>query len=371
MAVGMSFEIVAREPGSRARRGRLHTPHGVVETPAFMPVGTYGAVKGMRAQDLQELGVQIVLGNAYHLAERPGAELVARLGGLHRFIGWSGPILTDSGGYQVFSLADRCEVDDGGVTFRSPLDGSRQRLTPETVVRIQAQLGSDIAMVLDECVASPAERGVAERAVRRSQAWAERSVALKDELPGGLFGIVQGSDHADLRHGHARALADLEFDGYAVGGLSVGEDKARTWRMLEAAIDGLPEERPHYVMGMGTPADLVEGVYRGADLFDCVIPTRHARNGTAFTAEGPINIRNARFADDDRPLDPACTCPTCERYGRAYLRHLATRGEMLGPILLTWHNLARYLDTMRTIRQAVESAALTDLRAALAGPAER
>lgn len=368
--MGLSFEIVARQPGARARRGRLHTPHGVVETPAFMPVGTYGAVKGLRAADLEELGVQIVLGNAYHLAERPGADLVARRGGLHRFIGWSGPILTDSGGYQVLSLADHCEVDDDGVTFRSLLDGSRQRLTPESVIRVQARLDSDVAMVLDECVASPAERHVAERAVRRSQAWAERSVALRDELPGGLFGIVQGSVYPDLRQGHAEELASLDLDGYAVGGLSVGEDKARTWRMLEAAVDGLPEERPHYVMGMGTPADLVEGVFRGADLFDCVMPTRHGRNGTAFTSEGSINIRNARFAEDDRPLDPCCECSTCRRHSRAYIRHLDARGEMLAAILLSWHNVAHYLDTMRRIRQAIASSALADLRAALAGSTE-
>jgi queuine tRNA-ribosyltransferase len=360
----LSFEITAADTTTAARCGRLETPHGGVDTPAFMPVGTYGAVKGMRSEDLEALGAQILLANAYHLAERPGAAEIEALGGLQRFMGWRGPVLTDSGGYQVFSLADRCTVDDDGVTFRSTLDGSARRLTPESVIDIQARLGSDIAMVLDECVGSPADRGRAEAAVERTQRWAERSRALAGRLPGGLFGIVQGSVYADLRAAHAERLAALDFDGHAVGGLAVGEDKERTWEALEAATGSLPVGKPRYVMGMGTPEDLVEGVARGVDLFDCVLPTRHARNGTAFTSGGRLNIRNQRFAADERPLDPACGCPTCARYSRAYLRLLELRGEMTAAILLTWHNLFHYLDTMRAIRQAIASASFAELRRA-------
>lgn len=366
----VSFTITARDDGSAARCGELVTPHGTVETPAFMPVGTYGAVKGIRAEDLETLGAQIVLSNAYHLAERPGAEAIASLGGVQRFMGWSGPVLTDSGGYQVFSLSDRCEIDDDGVTFRSTLDGSLRRLTPESVVQIQALLGSDIAMVLDECVANPADRPVAEKAVERTQRWAERSRPLADDLAGGLFGIVQGSVYPDLRQAHAEILSSLDFDGHAIGGLSVGEDKAVSWAALEAAAAGLPEDKPRYVMGMGRPADLVEGVARGADLFDCVMPTRHARNGMAFTRAGTLSIRNRRYADDSEPLDAGCACPTCRRYSRAYLRHLKLRGEMLASILLTWHNLFHYLDTMRSIRHAIASATFAQFRATVAGTAE-
>lgn len=356
------FEVTWRERGGAARCGRLHTPHGVVETPAFMPVGTYGAVKGLRAQELEDLGAQILLANAYHLAERPGDAAIRDLGGLHRFMGWHGPILTDSGGYQVMSLADRRRIDDDGVTFRSPLDGSRRRLTPEGVVEIQADLGVDVAMVLDQCVANPADRDTATAAMRRSQDWARRSRPLAERLPGGLFGIVQGSVYPDLRVRHAELLVELEFDGYAIGGLSVGEDKATTWKVLEAATEVLPEDRPRYVMGMGTPADLVEGVARGVDLFDCVIPTRHGRNGTAFTSEGRIDIRHARWKRDPRPLDAACPCPVCGRYSRAYLRHLKQRREILASVLMTLHNLYHYLDTMRRVRHAIRSDRLADLR---------
>ncbi len=358
----LSFSVTARDPSSAARCGVLGTPHGAVQTPAFMPVGTYGAVKGMRAEDLEELGVQIVLSNAYHLDERPGAVEIQALGGLQKFMGWNGPILTDSGGYQVFSLADRCEVDDDGVTFKSTLDGSLRRLTPESVVDIQVRLGSDIAMVLDQCVASPADRAIAEAAVRRSQDWAERSRTIAERLPGGLFGIVQGSVYPDLRAAHAEQLTGLDFDGYAVGGLAVGEDKDLTWAALDASTAVLPEDKPRYVMGMGTPSDLVEGVARGVDLFDCVMPTRHARNGTAFTSEGRISIRKRQYAADDGPLDPACGCPTCRRYSRAYLRLLQVRGEMSAGILLTWHNLFHYLDTMRSIRHAIASATFAEFR---------
>ncbi|MFQ5742804.1 MAG: tRNA guanosine(34) transglycosylase Tgt [Acidobacteriota bacterium] len=363
---GLDFSVVCSDPRSGARCGRLRTPHGDIDTPAFLPVGTYGAVKGLRSEDLEALGVQIVLANAYHLDDRPGADLIARLGGLHRFMGWPGPVLTDSGGYQIFSLSRRCEVDDQGVTFRSQLDGGERRLTPELVVRLQAQLGSDIAMVLDQCIANPADRATAEVATRRTREWAERSRPLASELDGGLFAIVQGSVFSDFRRQQARELAKLDFDGYAVGGLSVGEEKAGTWSMLEAALSELPTLKPRYVMGMGTPADLVEAVARGVDLFDCVIPTRHARNGVAATSRGRVSIRNRRYAEDERPLDEDCRCPTCSRYSRAYLRHLELRGEMLSSILLTWHNLYHYLDSMRCIRQAIASATFVGLRATMA-----
>lgn len=356
----LKFEVVARDPESSARLGRLHTPHGIVETPAFMPVGTYGTVKGLQPEDLERIGAQIVLSNAYHLWERPGSERIRDLGGLHRFMGWPGPILTDSGGYQVMSLADRRKIDDDGVTFRSPLDGQYRRLTPEVVIQIQADLGVDIAMVLDECVASPADRAVAERAVARSQRWARRSRPLADRLPGGLFGIVQGSVFPELRATHARELVELDFHGYAIGGLSVGEDKPATWTALEAAVAELPDSRPRYVMGMGLPSDLLEGVRRGVDLFDCVIPTRHARNGVAFTSQGIVTVRHAVHADDSGPLDPACPCPTCSRYSRAYLRHLKVRGEMLAGVLLTLHNLWHYLDTLRRVRQHLRSGAAAE-----------
>lgn len=355
----LGFEVVARSTDSAARLGRLRTPHGTVETPAFMPVGTYGSVKGLRVEELEGVGAQILLCNAYHLWERPGSERIRDLGGLHRFIGWNGPILTDSGGYQVMSLAERRKIDDDGVTFRSPLDGQYRRLTPETVVEIQSALGVDVAMVLDECVASPADPDTARRAVERSQRWAERSRPLADHLAGGLFGIVQGSVYPELRGAHARRLVELDFDGYAVGGLSVGEDKPATWTALEAAVAELPDDRPRYVMGMGIPDDLLEGVRRGVDLFDCVIPTRHARNGMAFTSEGVITVRHAAHADDPGPLDPACPCPCCRRYSRAYLRHLKVRGEMLSGVLLTIHNLWYYLDTLRRVRQHLRSGATT------------
>jgi len=360
--VALSFSVTHRDPSSAARCGVLETPHGTVHTPVFMPVGTYGAVKGMRAEDLEELGAEIILGNAYHLSERPGAALIAALGGVQKFMGWNKPVLTDSGGYQVFSLADRCQIDDDGVTFQSTLDGSYRRFTPESVVDIQAQLGSDIAMVLDECVASPASRSVAAAAVRRTQNWAVRSRAVADRLPGGLFGIVQGSVYADLRAAHAEQLTALDFDGYAIGGLAVGEEKGATWAALEVAAANLPEDKPRYAMGMGTPQDLLEGVARGVDMFDCVMPTRHARNGMAFTSQGRISIKNRIYAADQRPLDPECRCPTCRRYSRAYLRHLRVRGEMTASVLLTWHNLFYYLDRMRCIRHAIAAEKFEEFR---------
>jgi queuine tRNA-ribosyltransferase len=360
----ISFEVEHEDPSSWARTGQLQTPHGGLQTPAFMPVGTYGAVKGIHAEQLEQLGVQILLANAYHLWERPGVETIRAVGGIHRFMGWKAPILTDSGGYQVMSLADRRTIDDDGVTFRSPLDGQYRRLTPELVVEIQAKLGVDVAMVLDECIASPAEHGDAARAVHRSLAWAQRSRPLAGELAGGLFGIVQGSVYPELREAHARQLAALEFDGYGIGGLAVGESKDQTWTALSAATGVLPSSRPRYVMGMGTPHDLVEAVAYGVDLFDCVMPTRHARNGVAFTSAGTVTVRHARHATDDGPLDADCACPTCQRYSRAYLRHLKLRREMLGGVLMTIHNLWHYLDTMRRIRHAIASGAFAQMRAA-------
>ncbi len=362
----IKFEVQHRCATSAARTGRLETPHGIIETPAFMPVGTYGSVKGLRGEDLEAIGTQVILSNAYHLWERPGLEVIREVGGLHSFMGWRRPILTDSGGYQVMSLADRRKIDDDGVTFQSPLDGEHRRLTPETVIEIQATLGVDLAMVLDECVASPADREVAARAVERSQRWAERSRPLAENLAGGLLGIVQGSVYPELRSDHARRLVELDFDAYAIGGLAVGESKEQTWEAVEAAIPELPDDRLRYVMGMGYPADLVEAVARGVDLFDCVIPTRHARNGVAFTPEGRITIRHARYAKDPRPLDVDCGCPACARYSRAYLRHLKLRGEMLGGVLMTLHNLWHYLDTMGRIRHAIASGSLAELRAEFA-----
>ena len=360
----IGFRVEHRDSGSRARTGTLQTPHGSVQTPAFMPVGTYGAVKGISAEQLEQLDVEILLANAYHLWERPGVEIIRAVGGIHRFMGWKAPILTDSGGYQVMSLADRRTIDDDGVTFRSPLDGQYRRLTPELVVEIQAALGVDVAMVLDECIASPAVHADAARAVRRSLSWAERSRPLAGDLAGGLFGIVQGSIYTELREAHASQLAALEFDGYGIGGLAVGESKEQTWTALSAATGALPDGRPRYVMGMGTPSDLIEAVAHGVDLFDCVMPTRHARNGVAFTSEGTVTVRHACHSDDDGPLDDACGCSTCQRYSRAYLRHLKLRREMLGGVLMTIHNLWHYLDTMRRIRHAINSGAFAEMRAA-------
>jgi queuine tRNA-ribosyltransferase len=362
----LSFTVTHRDTDTAARCGLLETPHGTVQTPAFMPVGTYGAVKGMRAEDLEQLGAEIILGNAYHLSERPGAEQIAALGGLHGFMGWERAILTDSGGYQVFSLSDRCAIDDEGVTFQSTLDGSTRRFTPESVIDIQALLGSDIAMVLDQCVASPADRDTAAAAVRRTQDWAVRSRTVADRLPGGLFGIVQGSIYADLRADHAEQLLPLGCHGHAVGGLAVGEGQALMLATLDVTVPLLPADRPRYLMGVGKPDDLVAAVARGIDLFDCVMPTRHARNGMAFTREGRIAIKNQVYADDQRPLDADCRCPTCRRHSRAYLRHLQARRDMNASIYLTWHNLFHYLDSMRGIRHAIASARFADFRRAAA-----
>jgi queuine tRNA-ribosyltransferase len=358
-----SFELISTD--GAARRGELRTPHGVVQTPAFMPVGTQGAVKAMRHADVEALGAQIILGNTYHLFLRPGDELIARLGGLHRFIGWQAPILTDSGGYQVFSLADRRVITEEGARFRSHLDGSLHMLTPERAVDIQSRLGSDIAMVFDECLAYPAEHGAAADSMQRSARWAkrcrERLAQLRngaaDVTPGNpgqaQFGIVQGGVFEDLRDESVDATIAVGFEGYAIGGLSVGEPTGLMYSIVESTARRLPVDRPRYLMGTGTPEDLVECVARGIDMFDCVMPTRNARNGQLFTSEGRLNIKNARYAEDAGPLDPACGCYTCRHHSRAYLRHLYMAGEMTSGTLNTLHNLSFYLDTMRRIRDAI------------------
>ena len=347
-----TFELVAEDGG--ARLGRMGTAHGVVETPAFMPVGTAATVKGMRAADVAATGAQIVLANTYHLMLRPGAERVARLGGLHKFMDWPGPILTDSGGFQVMSLAKLRDITDKGVTFRSHLDGTAYELTPERAVEIQHMLDADISMVLDECTPFPATEDDARRSMELSLRWAERSKRAFTARSGyGLFGIVQGSVYAELRRRSAEGLVAIGFDGYAVGGLAVGEGQAEMFRVLDATVPALPRERPRYLMGVGTPADLLGSVRRGIDLFDCVLPTRSGRTHQAFTRGGTVNLRNARHMDDARPLDEGCGCTACTRHSRAYLHHLARAGEMLGAMLLTEHNLRYYADLMTGMRRAI------------------
>ena len=365
MPPAFSFALLAND-GS-ARLAELRTPHGVVQTPAFMPVGTQGSVKATLHRDLEQAGAQIILGNTYHLYLRPGDQLIARRGGLHRFIGWPHPILTDSGGYQVFSLAGRRKIDEQGAEFRSHLDGSLHRLSPESAVDTQARLGSDIAMVLDECLAYPASRDETAQSMERSVRWAARCRAhFLEILDAGAaadvavmnlgqaqFGIVQGGVFQDLRDQSADATIAIGFEGYAIGGLSVGEPIDLMYAVVSDTVRRLPEDQPRYLMGAGTPEDLVECVARGIDMFDCVLPTRNARNGQLFTSEGRINIKNARYAEDDGPIDPACGCYTCRTHSRAYLRHLYLAGEMTAGSLNTLHNLTFYLDTMRRIREAI------------------
>lgn len=362
---GLKFDITARD--GLARRGRLHLPHGIVDTPAFMPVGTRGAVKGVTADDLERLGTAIVLANTYHLHLRPGEDLVARAGGLHRFLGWSRPILTDSGGYQVFSLAGRRTLSESGVVFQSHLDGSRQELTPESAVDIQAQLGPDVAMMLDECPSWPAPLEVVEAAMTRTLRWARRGrdrflmiaaggapELIRPTMRQVQFGIIQGGTSTDLRARSVAGTVDIGFDAYAIGGLSVGEPADATYATVGDTARLLPADQPRYLMGAGTPEDLVESVSRGIDLFDCVLPTRNARNGQVFTSGGPLNLKNARYACDERPIESGCGCPTCRRHSRAYLRYLFQVGEMTAATLNTLHNLHFYLDTMRKIRDAIE-----------------
>jgi queuine tRNA-ribosyltransferase len=364
-----SFAVRQQNPGTGARLGRLQTPHGEVATPAFMPVATQGTVKATTPRELRELGAEIVLANAYHLYLRPGAELVERLGGLRKFMGWDGPILTDSGGYQVFSLKELCRVSEEGVHFRSHLDGSAHFLTPENVVRTQERLGVDIAMVLDECVPGPASFAEAELAVGRTSRWAERALAAKSRKEQALFGIVQGGVYPELREQSARELVSLNFPGYAVGGLSVGEDPAVTLRLAAHSIQFLPEDRPRYLMGVGTPEQLVRYVALGFDMFDCVMPTRNARNGTLFTRFGKVNIRRAAYSTDPRPLDEECECYTCQHFSRAYLRHLAVAGEILSARLNTLHNLYFYQYLMRSMREALAEGRFAEFAAPYLEPA--
>ncbi len=362
---GFALELLARD--GAARRGRLTTAHGTIETPAFMPVGTAATVKAMTVEQVRGTGAEIILGNVYHLMLRPGAERIARLGGLRRFMRWDGPVLTDSGGYQVMSLAQRRTLREQGVTFSSHIDGSRHELSPERSVEIQHLLGATITMQLDECIKLPAEKAEVARAMELSLRWAERSRAAFVPRPGhALFGIVQGGTDQGLRDLSAEGLCSIGFDGYAVGGLAVGEPQALMLETLDAAVPRLPEERPRYLMGVGKPMDMLGAVARGIDMFDCVLPTRSGRTGQAFTRFGTINLKNARHADDPRPLDETSGCPATRDYSRAYLHHLVKSGEILGAILLTWNNLFFYQELMRRIRDAVTLGRLADLAAEVA-----
>jgi queuine tRNA-ribosyltransferase len=359
------FELLASD--GAARRGRLHTAHGTVETPAFMPVGTQATVKATTPDVLRAAGAEIILANTYHLMLRPGAERIARQGGLHRFMAWPGPILTDSGGYQVMSLAERRTLDEDGVTFASHLDGSRHRLTPERAVELQDLLDATVTMVLDECTPYPIERALLAASMRRSMRWAERCRAAFRARPGyGLFGIVQGGVDPELRLESAARLVEIGFDGYAIGGLAVGEGQALMLDTVALTAPTLPAEQPRYLMGVGKPADLIGAVARGIDLFDCVLPTRSGRTAQAWTPGGPLNLRNQRHADDPGPLEPGCACPACREFSRAYLHHLIRASEILGAMLLTWHNLHYYQSLMAEARAAIEQGRLPELAARVA-----
>jgi queuine tRNA-ribosyltransferase len=386
----LGWRTLARE--GEARAGLLHTRRGVIETPAFMPVGTLGSVKGVRFEELEapDLDARVILGNTYHLWLRPGAEVIRACGGLHKFIGWPRAILTDSGGFQVFSLSGLRRVSEEGVEFRSHVDGQACFLSPEASMEVQAALGSDIVMAFDECLPGRAARDAARASMELTARWARRSRARFDELQRegadagrlddagaetltradgdslsgrqALFGIVQGATHLELRRESLERTVEVGFDGYAIGGLSVGEEKQLMYEVVEAVAPLMPEGRPRYLMGVGTPEDLVECVARGVDMFDCVLPTRNGRNGQAFTSRGKLNIKNARWASDARPLDEACACAVCRRHSRAYVRHLYMTGEMLAAVLLSHHNLAFFLDTMRRVRQAIRSGEFTRFR---------
>ncbi|GAP67225.1 tRNA-guanine transglycosylase [Mizugakiibacter sediminis] len=366
----MQFDLLATD--GAARRGRLTFPRGTIETPAFMPVGTYGSVKAMTPRDLREVGAEIILGNTFHLWLRPGLDVIGAFGGLHRFIGWDGPILTDSGGFQVFSLAHKRKITEEGVAFASPVDGARVFLSPEESMRIQRVLDSDIAMIFDECTpylidGAPASEAEARRSMELSLRWAERSRLAFDALgnPNALFGIVQGGVHEELRRRSAEGLCAIGFDGYAVGGLAVGEPEEARNRTLDATVPLLPAERPRYLMGVGRPQDIVEAVRRGIDMFDCVMPTRNARNGFLFTRRGTLRIRNAKYERDTRPIEEGCTCYACRSgFSRAYLRHLDRCNEILGAQLATIHNLHHYQRLMADLRAAIAAGTLEDFAAA-------
>jgi queuine tRNA-ribosyltransferase len=378
--VNFSFKV-AKTDSAGARRGRLATPHGTIETPFFMPVGTQASVKALTQEALEELGAEIILANTYHLYLRPGHELVRKLGGLHQFMSWPRAILTDSGGYQVFSLSELRKITDEGVRFRSHLDGTEHLLTPEKAAEIQLALGSDIAMVLDECIETPAPREKAEAALNSTTAWAKRARTFflerarnNGDLPQWQFGIVQGATFADLRRESARQLIDLDFPGYAVGGLAVGEPHETTCEMAAEVTALLPRDRPRYLMGVGRPEQIADYVALGVDMMDCVLPTRAARHACLYTSEGRVLIKNARYAQDQRPIDSNCSCSVCRRYTRAYLRHLFAAGELTAAILATHHNVHFYLDIMRRIREAIEFGNLANFSSEMharytAGPA--
>lgn len=361
--MSFGFEILARDGAARA--GRVATAHGDIRTPAFMPVGTSATVKAMTPEAVRETGADIILGNTYHLMLRPGAERIAGLGGLHDFMHWRRPILTDSGGFQVYSLSGLRKLDEAGVTFKSHIDGAEMHLGPERSIEAQHLLGADITMAFDECTPFPATEKAAAASMRRSMRWAARCRGAFVERPGhALFGIAQGGMYADLRAESAVALQDIGFDGYAIGGLAVGEGQALTFATLEATVPHLPDERPRYLMGVGRPGDIVGAVRRGVDMFDCVMPTRSGRTGQLFTPSATLNIRNARHADDARPVDAACRCPLCRNYSRGYLHHLFKAKEILGAMLATWHNLTHYQDLMAGLRQAIRNGHLDEFAAA-------
>ncbi|MBT5950757.1 MAG: tRNA guanosine(34) transglycosylase Tgt [Betaproteobacteria bacterium] len=350
----MSLEFSVLATSGPARRGRLKLAHGVIQTPAFMPVGTYGAVKGMRPQQVEDSGADVILGNTFHLWLRPGLDVIQAHGGLHRFVGWNKPILTDSGGFQVFSLGDIRKISEEGVSFRSPIDGAKCFLTPEESMRIQRVLNSDIVMAFDECTPHPATHSEAQISMRLSMRWAQRSQEAHQGNPNALFGIIQGGMYEDLRGESIEKLVALNFDGYAIGGLSVGEPKADMQRIMSFTTPRMPEDKPRYLMGVGTPTDLVNAVSAGVDMFDCVLPTRNARNGWLYTSTGIVKLRNAKYRFDEMPLDENCSCYTCKHFSKSYLHHLQRIDEMLGAHLNTVHNLHFYQSLMKGMRSAIE-----------------
>jgi queuine tRNA-ribosyltransferase len=365
------FELLASDQFSKARRGRLRTAHGVIDTPAFMPVGTQGSVKGVSPRELRELNAQIVLGNTYHLFVRPGLDVIKHFGGLHNFMSWGGPILTDSGGYQIFSLAKLRKITEEGVEFQNHIDGARAFISPEIAMEIQAVLGSDIAMVLDECVPYPCDYDYAAKSAELTARWGKRckaaaahSAAATKQL---LLGIIQGGTFDDLRRESAQAIVELDFDGYAIGGVSVGEPEEEMMRAVESAEPFLPTDRPRYAMGLGTPPQMLEMIGRGMDMFDCVLPTRLARNGTVFTAAGTLNLKNAEFALDIRPIEENCACEACREFSRGYIRHLIKAQEILGLRLITLHNLHFYLNLMNRVRTEIQTGSFDQFRRAFVG----
>mgnify|MGYP004476203793 FL=1 len=359
----VTYELIKEDPRTRARRGRLHTPHGTIETPVFMPVGTAGTVKAMLPEEVKSLGAEIILSNTYHLYLRPGHDIVREAGGLHKFMNWDRPILTDSGGFQVFSLGAMRKISEEGVKFRSHIDGSSHMLTPEKSIEVQNALGSDIMMAFDECAPYPADYSYVKNSLERTTRWLRRcKEAHKDTERQSLFGIMQGGMYKDLRYQSAMEIVELDLPGYAIGGLSVGEPREIMYEVLDYATDYLPKDKPRYVMGVGTPDHLFEGVERGVDMFDCVLPTRLARNGSAMTSHGKVNIKNAKFERDFTPLDHECDCYVCRNYSRAYLRHLFKANEILSSMLLSYHNLHFLVHTMQNIREAIEQDRFTEYK---------